>query len=112
MQRAFEDTCTEWIGPGGRVAIWSRDMSWAVDETTWELLSKKARDNELILCLSAENETARELGALGAEVCYFGENLESPASRFTITGFGRDGSAVAVGRTVGGQTCHRGVWGR
>ena len=43
-----------------------------------------------------------ELAAAGAEVCVYGTNLlESPASRFTIIFFGRDGARVAVGRAVG-----------
>ena len=90
-----------WIGLGGRVAIWTRDLTWAAAADTRALLTKKAEDNELILCMATENELSRELGAAGAEVCYSGDLLESPASRFTIANFERDGSAVAVGRTVG-----------
>ena len=91
----------KWIGPGGRVAIWTRDLTWAAEADTKALLTKKAEDNELILCIAVENELSRELRAAGAEVCYSGDLLESPASRFTIANFERDGSAVAVGRTVG-----------
>ena len=90
-----------WIGPGGRVAIWTRDLTWAAEADTKALLTKKAEDNELIPCIAVENELSRELRAAGAEVCYSGDLLESPASRFTIANFERDGSAVAVGRTVG-----------
>ena len=91
----------KWIEPGGRVAIWTRDLTWAVEADTKALLTKKAEDNELILCIAAENELSGELRAAGAEVCFSGGLLESPACRFTITNFERDGSAVAVGRTVG-----------
>lgn len=99
--KAIRTYMHKWIEPGRRVAIWTRDMSWADDETTRTLLAEKASNNELILCISTVNDLTRELRALGAEVCYLGEYLESPASRFTIADFGRDGSAVAVGRTVG-----------
>lgn len=92
----------DWIEHGGRVAIWTRDMSWAQNPETRRLLAEKARRNELILCLPELNELAGELAAAGAEVCAYGaRHLESPASRFTIAFFGRDGSRVAVGRAEG-----------
>jgi hypothetical protein len=90
------------IEHGGRVAVWTRDMSWARNEDTRELLKKKAARGELILCLPEQNDLAKELTVAGAEVCAYGvEQLELPASRFTITFFGRDGARVAVGRADG-----------
>jgi hypothetical protein len=92
----------EWIEHGGRVAIWTRDMSWAENRETRRLLTEKARRKELILCLPEASDFARELARAGAEVCAYGAGLlESPASRFTIAFFGRDGSRVAVGRAEG-----------
>jgi predicted ferric reductase len=92
----------QWIEHGGRVAIWTRDMSWAQNPETRQLLIGKARRQELILCLPEVNALAEELVQAGAEVCAYGAGLlESPASRFTITFFGRDGSRVAVGRAEG-----------
>jgi hypothetical protein len=92
----------DWIKHGGRVAIWTRDMSWAHDDDTRSLLKQKAAGGELILCLPEGNELAKELTAAGAEVCVYGANLlESPASRFTIIFYGRDGARVAVGRADG-----------
>jgi hypothetical protein len=91
-----------WIEHGGRVAIWTRDMSWAQNPETHRLLTEKARRGELILCLPEINALARDLSAAGAEVCAYGARvLEAPASRFTIVFFGRDGSRVAVGRAEG-----------
>ncbi len=91
-----------WIEHGGRVAIWTRDMSWAQNPETRQLLTEKAKRNELILCLPETNAFAQELSDAGAEVCsYGGHLLEAPASRFTIVFFGRDGSRVAVGRAEG-----------
>ena len=91
-----------WIEHGGRVAIWTRDMSWAQNPQTRRLLTEKARRHELILCLPELNELATELAAVGAEVCAYGTRLlELPASRFTIAFFGRDGSRVAVGHVEG-----------
>lgn len=77
-------------------------MSWAQNPETKALLTNKARQNELILCLPKINDLARDLDEAGAEVCAYGECLlEAPASRFTIVFFGRDGSRVAVGRADG-----------
>ncbi len=91
-----------WIRNGGRVAIWTRDMSWAQNAETQRLLEQKARRNELVLCLPQLNQLASELREMGAEVCIYGtELLECPASRFTIRFLGRDGSQVAVGRAEG-----------
>ena len=91
-----------WIEHGSRVAIWTRDMSWAQNPDTAELLFEKARQRELILCLPELNELAAKLSQAGAEVCAYGsDHLEAPASRFTIAFLGRDGSRVAVGRVQG-----------
>jgi hypothetical protein len=92
----------DWIRDGGRVAIWTRDMSWADNPDTRRVLAEKARRRELVLCLPELNELASELRDMGAEVCTYGAQLlESPASRFTIAFLGRDGSQVAVGRAEG-----------
>jgi hypothetical protein len=92
----------DWIEHGGRVAIWTRDMTWAQNPQSRALLLEKAKRNELILCLPEPNELARELEAAGSEVCAYGAKyLEAPGSRFTIAMFGRDGSRVAVGRAEG-----------
>jgi hypothetical protein len=91
-----------WIQHGGRVAVWTRDMSWARNAETRGLLREKSADGELILCMPEEDDFAKELAAEGAEICAYGKNhLESPASRFTISCFGRDGARVAVGRAEG-----------
>ncbi len=89
-----------WIRYGGRVAIWTRDMSWAENANTRALLVEKAKKKELIVCLPENIELTRELSRHGAEVLAYGKSLEAPASRFTITFFGRAGSQVAVGHAV------------
>jgi len=92
----------DWIEHGSRVAVWTRDMSWADNSETRHLLSAKAKRGELVLCLPEHNDFTRELLSDGAEVCIYGtELMESPSSRFTIAFLGRDGSRVAVGRAVG-----------
>ena len=92
----------DWIEHGGRVAVWTRDMSWADNPETRHLLTEKAKRKELVLCLPAHNEFTSALVRSGAEVCVYGTSLlESPSSRFTIAFLGRDGSRVAVGRAEG-----------
>src|SRR5690606_11689679 len=40
-----------WISKGGRVAIFTHDMSWANGQKMKDLLFAKARNNELCICL-------------------------------------------------------------
>ena len=89
----------DWIQDGGRVAIWTRDMSWADDERTENLLRDKAAKDELVIFSPSSSPLTQSLADAGAEVYYYGKDrLDSPSSRFTITQFGRHGSSVAVGR--------------
>lgn len=88
-----------WIAYGGRVAIWTRDMSWANDEGSKKLLTEKAKNKELIICLPAHTSFSEELQNDGAEIYVYGKSLLSePSARFTIAFYGRDGSKVAIGR--------------
>ncbi len=92
----------DWIKNGSKVAIWSRDLSWAQNPETRHLLREKAHANDLVICLPEETPLALELRSEGAELRIYGsEVLESPRSRFTITYLGRAGSRVAVGKTDG-----------
>jgi hypothetical protein len=100
--RRIREYMHAWIEHGGRVAVWTRDMSWAQNPETRGLLLRKAGQGELILCLPEENALSRELKAAGAQICAYGSRfLESPAARFTISFYGRGGARVAVGHTEG-----------
>ena len=90
-----------WIGAGGRVAIWSRDLTWATTAEMRQLLVQKAKSGELVLCVPQRTGLSQQLADAGAEVCVYGKGDYAPASRFTITEFMRAGSRVAVGRTQG-----------
>ena len=87
----------DWIKSGGRVAIWTRDMSWVDDEEMQQMLRGKAQAHELILCLPKEIDKSDDLKQHGAEVFAYG-TLEAPESRFTIINYGQAGSRVAMGR--------------
>ena len=93
-----------WIGYGGRVAVWTRDMSWAKDPDSQKLLIDKAKSNELIICLPCHTEFSRVLENEGASVYEYGTDLlADPSARFTIAYYGRDGSKVAIGRAKADQ---------
>lgn len=88
-----------WIAYGGRVAIWTRDMSWANDDSSKDLLLEKAQSGELIICLPTHTPFSKELEEKGGEIYVYGmELLSDPSARFTIAFYGRDGSKVAIGR--------------
>lgn len=86
-----------WIKNTGRVAIFTRDMSW-LDEKSTEILVEKAKKNELIICLPKEIEAIKPFKELGAEVIVY--NVEyDPKVRFTITNYGLATARIAVGRS-------------
>jgi len=102
-QDSIKNYMHDWIKHGRRVAIWSRDMSWANQPEILELLKQKAKGGNLILCLPKLNACAKSLTEIGAETVIYGNAkvLKDPASRFTIINYGTVGSRVAVGRSEG-----------
>lgn len=86
-----------WISSGGRVVIFSRDMSWAHDEAVCSVLKDKAARNELTVCLERSIKLTDELRNCGATIITYGHLNHIPRSRFTIVDFGREGARVAVG---------------
>lgn len=91
-----------WIDSGGRVAIWTRDMSWAEDAAMNQLLLRKAQAKELIICLPKAIATSDYLKQNDAEVVAYG-TWDAPAVSFTIINYNRAGSRVAVGRASGNK---------
>lgn len=91
----------KWIDCGGRVAVWTRDMTWANTPKMKGLLKTKASNNELVLCIAKPTALTDQLSDAGAEVRFYGQHLNPAISRFTITNYEKDGSSVAVGRAVG-----------
>lgn len=96
-QGKIDSFMCKWVSGGGRVAIFSRDMSWARVDPIRAILRKKAEQNELIVCLEHPNELTIELEALGAEIVTYQNLNHIPRSRFTIVDYGREGARVAVG---------------
>jgi hypothetical protein len=79
--------------------IFSRDMSWGSDEKVRRVLSKKAAQGELTICLEHAIPLTDELKQVGATIIEYGYLGQVPRSRFTIVDFERDGARVAVGVT-------------
>lgn len=99
-EKGIRNYLLHWIKSGGRVAIWTRDMSWADDDDMKEMLSLKAQSQELIICLPNETDTTEYLSSCGAEVIAYGA-WDSPSASFTIANYNRAGSRVAIARRKG-----------
>lgn len=99
----IRDYMYAWIARAGRVAIFTHDMTWVRDEELKDLLRRKAREDELIVCLPNSTPLARELDEIGATVYSYSQLNYVPRSRFTIIKLGRGDAEVAVGRDVSGS---------
>ena len=95
--KKINDYMYRWIGSGGRVVIFSRDMSWASGDEIRRLLFEKAENNELTICLEHSIPLTGELQNAGATIVYYEDYNHVPRSRFTIIDFEREGARVAVG---------------
>jgi hypothetical protein len=100
-KRRIRNFMRRWLLSGGRAVIFTRDMSWAGDESIRQVLVEKAQRNELTICIETVIPLAAQLATLGAQVISCGELEVVPRSRYTIIDFERDGARVAVGGTVG-----------
>ncbi len=89
-----------WIENGDRVAICTRDMSWASSPEIKTMLFKKAKNKELCICLPKQTELTRELEETGADIYTYPELEHTPNSRFTIIHKDTHYARVAVGRTI------------
>lgn len=96
----IRDFMLGWIEGGGRVAIFTRDMSWAQDcKKTMALLRKKASRGELVVCCPKKIELLNSVP--GAEVHVYDKARFTPRARFTIVRYENNEARVAVGRKIG-----------
>lgn len=96
----IRDYMFRWIQHAGRVAIFSRDLSW-VDSRMRGLLRQKAQDDELLICLPKSINLTDELKRAGATIFTYESLKHVPESRFTIVNHGRGDAQVAVGQRCG-----------
>jgi hypothetical protein len=92
-----------WISRGGRVAIFSRDLSWVNEKPMKTLLLTKAKRSELCICVPEIIPLVNELQKAGAEICAYPQLGYIPSSRFTIINYDRADAAVAVGGKKDGK---------
>jgi hypothetical protein len=90
-QRRINSFMRRWVSSGGRVVIFSRDMSWAQAQPIRQLLLEKAERNELTVCVEHSIPLTDELDRRGARIIPYGVLGHVPRSRFTIVGFDREG---------------------
>jgi hypothetical protein len=91
----------KWISKGGRVAIFTHDMSWAADQHIIDLLHAKARLGELSICLPRRIPLVIDLAASGAQIFTYEQLHYTSQSRFTIINKDRMDAHLAVGRRIG-----------
>ena len=98
----IRDYLYSWIGTGGRVVIFTRDMTWVSDDRMVRLLSAKAEASELTICMPEATSLTNNLAERGAQIVTYSELDFVPRSRFTIVRSGRADAEVAIGRTIDG----------
>ncbi|AZQ57896.1 hypothetical protein EJ994_03400 [Maribacter sp. MJ134] len=96
----IRDYMFDWIKNGGRVVIFTRDMSWVNDDEMKNLLRNKSRNRECIICMPKKIDKAVELENEGAIIIEYPSLDYTPLSRFTIINYGRDDAKIAVGKSI------------
>ena len=95
------DYMLKWLSTGGRTAIFTRDMSWAVaGSDVTKLLEAKAARHELLIFVAQMSPVVEALHSLGAEVYIYPKQF-TPRSRFTIIDFEKHGARIAIGVVEG-----------
>lgn len=103
-EKEINEYMFRWINKGGRVTIFTRDMSWAEDDIVIkDMLLKKAMKNELTIILAKNKGLTKNLEQNGANIYTYGELGYTPNSRFTIVRTGRIDSKVAIGKEQNGK---------
>lgn len=95
----------EQLKKAGRVAIFSRDISWVTSGSeAEELLLQKANSKELVLFVQTTTSIAQKLANAGAEVSTYQKFPNyRPKSRFTVLDYEKTGSRVLIGYSSNGE---------
>ena len=104
-KRKIRDYMYRWILHGGKVCIFSNNLSWVDDEEMKSMLRDKARRGDLTLCLPDKIPLCEELEKEGGKILTYPRLKLVPQSRFTIINEGRMDSQVAVGRRIKEKHC-------
>jgi hypothetical protein len=92
-----------WISRGGRVIVFTRDMTWAIQPNIENLLLAKARQNELTIYMPKPTDLSKKLELAGATVFHYQALNFIPSSRFTIINADRMDAHVAIGGQQDGK---------
>jgi hypothetical protein len=95
--KPIKDYMANWLNSGGRSAVFSRDLSWADEDSVTNILQEKARKGELIIFAGRKTELLRSLIDSGAEVFSYTNLQFVPRARFTIVDYGKQGARLAIG---------------
>jgi len=102
-KKTIRDYMFRWIESGGKVCIFSNDLSWVDDDEMVSMLKQKAGKDELQICVPVMVPIAETLKTAGATILTYSPLKVVPQSRFTIINCGRMDAQVAVGRRVNGE---------
>lgn len=95
--KPIKDYMANWLNSGGRSAVFSRDLSWADEDSVANILQAKARKGELIIFAGRKTDLLRSLIDSGAEVFSYSNLHFVPRARFTIVDYGKQGARLAIG---------------
>lgn len=84
------------LKPQSHCVISSNDLSW-VDEVATKVLEEKATKKSLTLLMPVENTISKNLVSKGAKAYYYGDDLFTFTSRFTLFDPSGSGPWVAIG---------------
>ncbi|MFI6216130.1 hypothetical protein ACIBCD_29400 [Nocardia brasiliensis] len=96
----IRDHMFDLIKDGGRVSVFTRDLSWVDDTQMMDMLRSKAEGDNLTLVMPKRISKSEELQKAGAFVIYYGSHY-TIKSRFTICNMDRVDSTVSIGRRSG-----------
>ena len=101
---AISDYLIEQLSCSGRVAVFSRDLTWVKRGSSAEaIFLNKSQANELTLFIKTETDVTRFLKTQGADVRIYSGKSFNPKSRFTILNYQNSGSRVMVGAPSGNR---------
>ena len=102
-KQEIRDFMFRWLQHGGKVCIFSNDLSWVDDNEMISMLRQKAEKDELRICIPELIPIAETLKKSGASILTYSPLKFVPQSRFTIINHGRMDAQVAVGRRMNGE---------
>lgn len=94
-----------WVNNDGQTVIVSRDLSWvSPNDNIYNILRKKAKNDELTIIMQKSNTCVKDLEKCGAKIYYYGNLDFTPKTRFTFIHYGRTNPRLAIGYQFKGVT--------